>query len=70
MLIIETFIRSAVGRMVGAKWLAALVPFSVDVSLTELTLKFFFSSGSCLKTVTYKVQILANSEKNDNYAEV
>jgi hypothetical protein len=76
-LIIETFIRF-VGRMVGAKWLArkhatrtrlhvqtcmyALVPFSVDVSLTELKLKFFFSSSSRLKTITYKVKNLANVE--------
>ena len=65
MLIIETFVRSAVGRMVGAKWLAgkhaartklhvqtcmyALVPFSVDVSLTKLTLKFFFHLAPVLK---------------------
>jgi hypothetical protein len=76
-LIIETFIWS-VGRMVRAKWLAgkhaartrlhvqtcmyALVPFFVDVSLTELKLKFFFSYGSCLKTITYKVRKLANAE--------
>ena len=65
MLIIEAFIRSVVGRMVGAKALAgkhvartilhvqtcmyALVPFSVDVSLTKLTLKFFFHLAPVLK---------------------